>query len=192
MTKFRIFTVVAALILATVAGLAWAQSPGTATQDETRATSTQGSMMGQHGAMMGQQGTGMGNSGMMGNAGTMGDHEQMAGHHQAMIEQMQQMNDRLDALVASMDQAKGNHKLDAIADVVRELVAQRTAANRAMGSMQPALMMQMMDDMPMGGMHGSMHSGSMQHGSRQHGSMQHGNMGGSMHGAGSATPHAVH
>ena len=131
MTRPRMFTILAAVALVGLvgAGLAWAQISGSSM---TRTT--------------------MGGSGMMGNQGA------MMAEHGSMMQQAQELDSRLDGLVAAMNEAQGEKKIDAVAAVVDELVAERKALNHTMASMQPQMMsqmMQMMESMPRGGMHGS-------------------------------------
>ena len=128
MSKFRILPILAilAVLLLAGAGLVWAQGSNATPSPEQPGTPMAGSMMGQHGSMMGAE-------------GTMGDHDAMQAQHQAMIEQMQAMNAKLDSLVETMNQAEGDQKVDAMAAVVNELVAQRTAMSQTMGCMQPGM-----------------------------------------------------
>lgn len=51
--------------------------------------------------------------------------EDMKKHHEEMKAEMQKMNAALDQKVAAMNAARGNAKVDAMASVVNELVAQR-------------------------------------------------------------------
>jgi hypothetical protein len=140
MTRPRMFTILAAVALAGLvgAGLTWAQTSGSS-----------------------MPGTMMGGSGMMGSQGT------MMAQHGSMMQQAQELDSRLDGLVTAMNEAHGEKKIDAVAAVVDELVAERKALNHTMASMQPQMMsqmMQMMQSMPRGGMNGmggSMHHGSM-------------------------------
>lgn len=52
----------------------------------------------------------------------------------AMMEEMRSQQEKLDRLVAAMDAAKGSDKVDAIAAVVKELVAQHGARLERMQS----------------------------------------------------------
>jgi hypothetical protein len=52
-------------------------------------------------------------------------HDKMSAHHDKMMADMKAADEKLDALVAKMNGAKGNAKVDAMAAVVNELVAQR-------------------------------------------------------------------
>jgi hypothetical protein len=123
-------------------GLLWAQgtnssspSPKTPSPRQMQAGSMHGSMMNGTGSM---QGPGMTMSGQ-----------------RAMMNRLNAMDTELDALVQRMQKARGRNKVDAIAEVVSRLVAQRNAVNQAMASMQPGTMMRMMHNMPMGSMHNS-------------------------------------
>jgi hypothetical protein len=67
----------------------------------------------------------------------------MMAERQKMLAEMKAMDQRLDELVAKMTAAEGADKIDAVAAVVKELVAQRTILRgRAMG-MQGRMMEQM-------------------------------------------------
>ncbi|HEU5171309.1 MAG TPA: hypothetical protein VFU46_12265 [Gemmatimonadales bacterium] len=77
-------------------------------------------------------------TGMMGGPG-MAQHMQM----------MDSLNARLDTLVSRMNQATGNRKVTAMADVINELVAQRKAMHEHMRRMMESrqgMMMRMMAD----------------------------------------------
>ena len=71
--------------------------------------------------------------------GGMPHHSMMAGgsaeEHEAMMKEMQARQEKLDALVAAMDAAQGSERVDAIAAVVRELVAQHEAMTEHMQKM---------------------------------------------------------
>jgi Spy/CpxP family protein refolding chaperone len=58
-----------------------------------------------------------------------------AQEHEAMMERMRASQEKLDALVAAMDAAQGPEKVNAVADVVRELVAERKAMTEHMREM---------------------------------------------------------
>lgn len=73
----------------------------------------------------------------------------MSGHHpmmmddagrQEMMQKMQARQAKLDELVAAMEAAEGTARVDAIADVVKELVAQRRAMNEHMQQMHGRMM----------------------------------------------------
>ena len=68
----------------------------------------------------------------------------MMAKHKAMREEMAAMDTRLDALVATMNAARGAEKTDAVAAVVGELVAQRKAMHSRMMGTGPAMMKHMM------------------------------------------------
>jgi multimeric flavodoxin WrbA len=69
---------------------------------------------------------------------------------QAVRDQTQAMEAKLDALVATMQTARGNQKIDALAAVVTELVAQRKVMHSTMESMQPSMMEHHMRHLQMG------------------------------------------
>jgi hypothetical protein len=58
----------------------------------------------------------------------------MPGMHARMMADMKAADQRLDALVAKMNSASGQAKVDAVAAVVNELVTQRTAMQEMMAS----------------------------------------------------------
>ena len=64
-----------------------------------------------------------------------GDHAQMAEMHQKMDAEMKTQNAELDKLVAAMNSATGEKKVDAIAAVVSKLVEQRKAMQEKMAAM---------------------------------------------------------
>ncbi len=64
-----------------------------------------------------------------------GDHAQMAEMHQKMDAEMKAQDAELDKLVAAMNSATGEKKVDAIAAVVNKLVEQRKAMHEKMGAM---------------------------------------------------------
>ena len=77
-------------------------------------------------------------------------HPMAGGHmkgHDEMMSRMKEMDARLDAKVAAMDEAKGDQKVEAMAAVIKELVSQRK-------SMQEHMMMKMHDTKK--GKHGRM------------------------------------
>ncbi len=69
---------------------------------------------------------------------------------QQMMADMKAMDQKLDGLVAKMNAARGTDKVDAVAAVAGELVAQRTQMRARMMSMQDRMMGHMMDHMQMG------------------------------------------
>jgi DNA repair exonuclease SbcCD ATPase subunit len=72
------------------------------------------------------------------NAGQGQQQQQMQQQRRAWMEQVQERNKRLDDLVAKMNAAKGEAKVDAIAAVINEMTEQRRALQQHPG-------------MPMGG-----------------------------------------
>jgi hypothetical protein len=64
-----------------------------------------------------------------------GDHAQMAEMHQKMDAEMKAENAELDKLVAAMNSATGEKKVDAIAAVVSKLVEQRKAMHEKRAAM---------------------------------------------------------
>lgn len=65
---------------------------------------------------------------------------EMGPRHAEMMEKMQARQEKLDELVAAMEAAEGDAKVDAIADVVRELVSQRRAMADRMQEMHEGMM----------------------------------------------------
>ena len=79
------------------------------------------------------------------------DHSAMMAQHQQMMAHLQAMDEKLDALMTTMHQATGDAKVEAMATVLDELVAQR----REMVDMVQQHMPMMMHHMEgMQGMHG--------------------------------------
>lgn len=78
----------------------------------------------------------------------------MMAKKQAMTAEMNAMDTQLDSLVAAMNAAKGNKRVDAVAAVVNELVTQRKAMRNEMATMEPMMMGHMMEHMRMGMMEG--------------------------------------
>lgn len=115
-----------------VAGWVWAQAPAPQPPPS-------------HGPMM--HGTASGESGgtMMSRDEMRAQREAMLEQRRAMMEQMRAADAKLDTLLAQMDGAQGNAKVDALAEVVHELVAERKAMRSMMESMP------MMRPMPMSG-----------------------------------------
>ncbi len=64
-----------------------------------------------------------------------GDHAKMAEMHQKMEAEMKAQNAEVDKLVAAMNSATGEKKVDAIAAVVSKLVEQRKAMGEKMAEM---------------------------------------------------------
>ena len=77
---------------------------------------------------------------------------------QAMMDKMQAsskaMDDRLAALVGDMNKAKGSAKVDRMAAVINEMVAQRKQMRDDMATMMPQMMNHMMQHMQSGMMSG--------------------------------------
>lgn len=77
---------------------------------------------------------------------------------QAMMDEMQAsqkaMDDRLGALVDSMNKAKGSAKVDRMAAVINEMVVQRKQMRDDMAAMMPQMMNHMMQHMQAGMMSG--------------------------------------
>jgi hypothetical protein len=80
--------------------------------------------------------------------GQMGD---MMARHQAMMTEMHAANQKLDDLVAKMNAAGGNDRIDAMAAVINELVAQHKNMGAGMMSMGGMMSTGKMMSMP-GGM----------------------------------------
>jgi hypothetical protein len=76
--------------------------------------------------------------------------ESMMARHKEMMAKMDAMDARLDDLVKKMNTAKGTKKVDAVAAVVSELVAQRKEMRQQMMAMRPEMMRHMMEHMRMG------------------------------------------
>lgn len=81
---------------------------------------------------------------------------------QQMMQKCKMMNSRLDELSAEMNTATGQAKIDAMAALLNELVAQRKSMHQNMMQMQEGMMSGMMGDMPKGSMSGMMHQKMMQ------------------------------
>ncbi len=80
--------------------------------------------------------------GMM--AGSMPDDcKAMMAKHEQMMSDMQVMNAALDQKVVAMDKATGPKKVDAMAAVIAEMVAQRKQMQQKMMAMQSGMMMHM-------------------------------------------------
>jgi hypothetical protein len=82
----------------------------------------------------------------------MAAHQQMMAERKAAMAKMAAADQKLTALVARMNTAKGEEKVTALAAVVNELVAQRTEMREQM-RMQGGMMERMMSHMS--GMHGT-------------------------------------
>jgi regulator of PEP synthase PpsR (kinase-PPPase family) len=70
-------------------------------------------------------------------------HQAMMAEHEKMMAEMKAADQRLDDLVVKMNAASGTEKVDAIAAVVSEIVAQRQAMRGGMMKMQHGMMGQM-------------------------------------------------
>ena len=68
-------------------------------------------------------------------AGMMEKHKEWQARHEKMMEEMKAMDARLDEKVAAMNAAKGDQKVEAMAAVINELVAQRKAMRDSFGAM---------------------------------------------------------
>jgi Skp family chaperone for outer membrane proteins len=86
--------------------------------------------------------------------------EAMMAKKQEMQDKLQAMDATLDKLVAEMNAAKGSKEVDALekpmAAVINELVAQRKALRSMMMEMQPTMMAHMIHHMHMHGTKGAM------------------------------------
>ena len=82
--------------------------------------------------------------------------DSMMAHHKEMMAKMDAMDARLDELVKKMDATKGGKKVDAVAAVVSEFVAQRKEMRQQMMAMQPEMMKHMAEHMQTGMMKGLM------------------------------------
>ncbi len=87
---------------------------------------------------------------MKGNGGMMG------GMMQKMQADTKAMDDELDRLVATMNQATGSDKMDAMAAVITKMAQQRKTMDQKMAAMQKSMMQGMMGHGMMGGMSGGM------------------------------------
>lgn len=76
----------------------------------------------------------------------------MMQQHDAMQKQMAEMDAKLQSLVDGMNNAKGSAKVDRMAAVLTELVAQRATMRKQMEEMQPKMMEHMMQHMQSGAM----------------------------------------
>ncbi len=82
----------------------------------------------------------------------------MMQQHDAMQKHMAEMDAKLNALVEDMNKARGSAKVDKMAAVINELVAQRAMMQKQMMDMQPKMMEHMMQHMQSGMMKGMAHS----------------------------------
>jgi hypothetical protein len=72
----------------------------------------------------------------------------------AMQKHMAEMDAKLQTLVDDMNKAKGSARVDKMAAVINELVAQRAMMQKQMAEMQPKMMQHMMEHMKSGMMKG--------------------------------------
>lgn len=82
----------------------------------------------------------------------------MMARNEGMKAEMASMDARLDSLLATMNSASGNQKVDAAAAVINEMVAQRKAMRGHMMAMGPKMMQHMQHHAHMGMMDGMMKS----------------------------------
>lgn len=73
--------------------------------------------------------------------------QEMMAMHEKMMSEMNASQEKLDKLMADMEAAQGDAKVQAMEAVVEELVAQRKAMTSRMRSMQPRMMGHMMQHM---------------------------------------------
>jgi hypothetical protein len=95
--------------------------------------------------------------GMMGGK-MMEECKAMMAKHEGMKAEMASLDAKLDSLLAAMNAAKGNKKVDATAAVINELATQRKAMRDHMMAMGPQMMQHMMHHAHMGMMEGMMKS----------------------------------
>ena len=79
--------------------------------------------------------------------GMMSGNPQMMAMHNQMMADMKAMDARLDLKVAAMNTAKGRDKVDAMADVMNEMVTQHKQMMAKMMGMHDPMMMKGMKDM---------------------------------------------
>lgn len=77
-------------------------------------------------------------------SGSMAGCAAMMQQHEAMQQHMAEMDAKLQTLVDEMNKAKGSAKVDRMAAVITELVAQRSMMQKQMAEMQPKMMEHMM------------------------------------------------
>ncbi len=92
-----------------------------------------------------------------GSKGTMpgrvkGNGGMMGGMMQKMQADTKAMDDELDELVTTMNQATGSDKMDAMAMVITKMAQQRKTMDQKMAAMQKSMMQGMMGNGMMGGM----------------------------------------
>jgi hypothetical protein len=78
--------------------------------------------------------------------------QQMMSQHTEMMQRVEAMDNKLDRLVAEMNQAKGAQKVDAMAKVVTEMAAQRKQMRESMMQMNEQMMAYMMQHIQDGSM----------------------------------------
>jgi hypothetical protein len=78
----------------------------------------------------------------------------MMQQHEVMQKHMAEMDTKLQTLVDQMNKAKGAARVDSMAAVINELVAQRAMMQKQMADMQPKMMEHMMEHMKSGAMEG--------------------------------------
>jgi len=82
----------------------------------------------------------------------------MMQRHDEMEAKMKAMDEQLAKLVADMNAARGSKKVDKMATVIDELVAQRKQMRDSMQAMMPMMMQHMMEHMRSGMLKGMMDS----------------------------------
>lgn len=123
MTKVRVLAIFAT-VLFTGSGLVWSQTstppltPQQPTAAVARSMTAASSMVEERDAQVAMK----------------GDEGCMMARHQEVTQRMQELDARLDSLVAAMNEARGEQRMDAIAAAVTELVAERKAVHHAAGS----------------------------------------------------------
>ena len=100
-----------------------------------------------HHEVAAEQGKPQASSMMNGQKGMMADQTAMMAEQKAMMARMAAADQKLSDLVATMNTAKGDEKVAAIAAVVNELATQRTQMQRQMMRMQSRMMDHMMSHM---------------------------------------------
>lgn len=131
-----IVLVVAATLIATLA-LA-AQTPAPPRAQQAPPAQADNCPCAQNGNMpMWGQGRMM-HRGMRMHHGMNGGQEMMA-MHQEMAQKLQAMDQKLDGLVTTMNKARGNAKMEAMAAVINELVAQRQEMRKMVSSFYPMM-----------------------------------------------------
>jgi hypothetical protein len=90
--------------------------------------------------------------GAMDKGGKMGGMMPMGAMMQKMQADTKAMDDELDGLVVTMNQATGSDKMDAMAAVITKMAQQRKTMDQKMAAMQKSMMQGMMGGGMMGGM----------------------------------------